>query len=242
MKAKRLATYTVDGLEYQFDTRTFNEIFRRAARIQSRMSLSSFEQQVGDAVSVSSSTVHAWRLGNNAPADIERVCELANYFGLSKDTLLKQSGRERPMKGKYTDRQLEALRRIYAAVIDFLDEFQRTMGFTIYWFDIVDSGVAPEHTENQLCELVDRKHLDVVKEIKKEAFDLRGAEIYDALLDYAWEDLINIFDGKLSYGYRFEQGTELGPDTTEEELFEGSTEGDYQKALKALHAILDEYL
>ncbi|MEE1273439.1 MAG: hypothetical protein UHI81_02940 [Olegusella sp.] len=246
MSGENKMTYEVGGVEMSFYRAAFNDCFRRNARLREGVSLTAYEQKAADVIGVSPSAVHAWRVGVNAPADIDRIKSLATFWDIDFTTLLVPVKKGKNMREKYTDRQIEALRRIYVAIIDFLDEFDRTMGFNNYWFDIVEKeGIAPGHAEARLYEIVDNKHLDVVRAIKREGFDLRDTEIYDRIMDYAWEDLVNIYDGKLSYAYRFEEGVELAEpnsDSTKEQCSEAPEEDDYQKALKSLHSILDEFI
>ena len=109
---------------------------------------------------------------------------------------------------RLTDRQTEALRRIYVAVVEYLDEFERTLGFNDLWFERVKAGTAPEHIEDELYELADARQHAVRLAADKERFDLYGLPVYDAVLELIDDDLVDIYDGKLSYAYRLEAPVE----------------------------------
>ena len=129
-----------------------------------------------------------------------------------------------------SERQLSATKRVYDACIQFLHEFQRTAGFNDCWFDLKDSGSTDIETE--LTEMADDKIKHICLILKQEYFDLRNCEIYNDLWEFVNEDLMNTYDGKLSYAYRFEALADGNP----------TTEDDYNKAMIRLNTIVGKYI
>lgn len=68
--------------------------------------------------------------------------------------------------------------------------------------------------------------------LDQEYFDLRGCDLYDELCEYVSEELNGIYDGKVSYGYRFEAIPNGKPTTSQ----------DYDHAMIRLLTIVDKYL
>lgn len=201
-----LKHYNIDGNELTFDADAFRREFDRVRKDRGAK-IGEMELELAEALFVTSDAVHAWRMHQNGPSDMEKLESLAGFLGVTPTELL------RGVKGKgmaymLTDRQYEALRRIYAAVVEYLDEFERTNGFNDCWFDFADAGVEPAHIEEKLWELAESRQHAVSLAADKERFDLRGIPVYDEVVDFIEEDLINIYDGKLSYGYRFEAPVE----------------------------------
>ena len=241
MTRKRLKSYERDGARVQLDVDALKAGFH-SWREASGFKVGEAEKALAKHLSVSQPTVHGWLAGSYGPADISLVEEAASLWGIDADGLLTAAATQKggtAMNDKYTERQLEAIRRIYGTIMDFLSEFTESGGFNDYWFDLVHKeGIAPEHCEMALCELVDKKHRQIAYAVDRERFDLRGTPVYDALYEYIWNDLIELYDGKLSYAYRFEAPVECvdgtpGGVTTEE---------DYDKAIASLDALMDKYL
>ena len=68
--------------------------------------------------------------------------------------------------------------------------------------------------------------------INQEYFDLHNHEIYDELCEFASEDLTNVYNGKVSYAYRFEADGEHDPTVWQ----------DYEKAMQHLNEIIERYV
>lgn len=74
-----------------------------------------------------------------------------------------------------------------------------------------------------------------------ERLDLKGLRIYDELVDYIYDDLTDLYNRKLSYGYRFEASASryLGSDSS---MWEPTTGEDFEKAIKRLDEIIDKFM
>ena len=127
-----------------------------------------------------------------------------------------------------TDRQLSAVKRIYDICVWFLHEFEKSDGFNNYWYKFAQKGASDPKSEIE--ELADGMHAKVILVLDQEYFDLRECEIYDELCEFVNEDLVNTYDRKLSYAYRFEAIPDGNPTTTE----------DYDKAMIRLKTIIEK--
>lgn len=198
--------YNIDDNDYPFDTDAFKRLFKKKQK-ENELRIGEYEKVLADELFVTSDTVHAWRMHKNAPSDIDKLNSLAESLGTTPSSLIKEAERE-DMIVTLTDRQNEALRRIYAAVVEYLDDFLYSDGFTSYWIDLKDKGIKHEHIEEHIWQIADAKQHAVRVAADKENYDLHGFPIYDAVIDFIDEDLMDIYDGKLSYGYRFEAPVE----------------------------------
>lgn len=205
MNEPSLKLFEVDGRKMVFDTDAFKRVFDRE-RKKGKKRVGQFEHEIAEGLFVSPDAVHAWRMRQNGPGDLDRIGALAELLGVETCVLLREGDERMPLR--LADRQTEALRRIYVSVVEYLDEFERTMGFNDLWFERIKAGTAPEHIEDELYELADARQHAVRLAADKERFDLHGLPVYDAVLDLIDDDLVGIYDGKLSYAYRLEAPVE----------------------------------
>lgn len=108
-------------------------------------------------------------------------------------------------------------------------EFRRTDGFYDYWEKYYP--IAQKNTEHRLYECVHEKVEQLFLLLDKEYFELGEHEIYGKLCEYVSDKIYATFDGKLSYGYRFEALADGNPTTDE----------DYDKAMKGIKEIIDMF-
>ena len=236
MNGKSLRTFDVDGRRVIFNTARFNRDFREKAK-QAGKRLAEYEKEVGRAVYVGPDAVHSWRMGGSGPGDIEKIQTLASFWDLRLEALLKKAPdetKETTMTTTYTERQLEALRRIYVTISEYLEEYLWTGNFSSYKHTVTAPkelrdtyewgtyGFEPEEYREQIVEGIrTTKYHEVYLAIMREGFDLRDLPVYDRILDY-WADTLHelYWDGFF--------------------LPQGSTLHDYYEfALDELHEILD---
>ena len=98
------------------------------------------------------------------------------------------------------------------------------------WFEIEKE---PSARENELYEIANKEHKKVMLVLKKEYFYLKETKAYYDLENYIYNNLYDIYDGKLSFGYRFEATGEKDGEPTLEE--------DYNKAINDINDIIDKY-
>lgn len=84
---RKTKTYYYKNKKYRFNNDGFNSFFRELQDVKN-VYVKELEKEIGDAVHVSSSTVHSWRNGVNGPVDIDRIKGLAKYFRISTEDLL----------------------------------------------------------------------------------------------------------------------------------------------------------
>ena len=130
------------------------------------------------------------------------------------------------------------MKRIYDAIIEYLDTFQRTDGFNDYWYNLAEQGTKTEYIEDLLYEIAEKEQHKVELVLSKEYIELHKLPVYGRLEEYVCDDLCEIYNGKLSYAYRFEapvenvDGTRGGVTTSE----------DYTRALKKINDVLENYM
>ena len=122
-----------------------------------------------------------------------------------------------------------SIKRVYDAIIDFLYEFEKSNGFNDYWFDL---DIHPQSRESKLYDMAVASVEKVELVLKKEYCFLGKTKIYIELMDFVYNDLYDIFDGKLSYAYRFEAIVDGNPTTSD----------DYYKTLNKINEIIEKYV
>ena len=232
---KNTKTFNIDGIFMQFDSIAFDKFFKTNQKKQGYRVLD-YEVELGDKLNVSNNAIHNWRFGTNGPVDVDTIKELAKYLSINDYKLLLKKGRDKTMT--VTERQKDSLKRIYDAVIEYLDKFDRTDGFNDIWHDLAEQGNDPKYIEDMLYELAESEVHKVDLVIKKEYIEIHKLPVYDQLREYVWEDLYDTFDGKLSYAYRFEAPVEK-VDGTPSGI---TTDEDYNKALKRINELLEVYM
>lgn len=80
--------------------------------------------------------------------------------------------------------------------------------------------------------MADEMHRKIELVLDQEYFDLRDTDIYNELCEFVSDELIDIYDGKVSYAYRFEAYADGNPTTSE----------DYDKAMIKLNGIIEKYV
>jgi hypothetical protein len=149
---------------------------------------------------------------------------------LNDYTLLLENADGGKSMSQLTSDQVHSVKRIYDSIIEFLDVFINTEGFNSYWYPLKEEGY--ENPEYKIYDIAEGEVHKVSLILDKEYFYLRNTEIYDELSEYVSEDLWDIFNGKLSYAYRFEAAGEGSPTTFE----------DYDKAMIKINGIIEKYI
>ena len=159
------------------------------------------ERSLANGLNVSTDTVHKWHYGMSTPTDVDLVKELAKILDLEDFATLLKSADGGNSMGKLTERQITAVKKVYDICIWFLTEFSNTDGFNDYWYTLQDKGV--KDPEVAIADMADEMHRKIELVLDQEYFDLRDTDIYDKLCEFVSDDLIDIYDGKVSYAYRF---------------------------------------
>lgn len=233
---KNIKTYSINGVSYQFDSNIFNQYFTLRRKEQGVTS-EEFERELGKEMHVSESTIHSWRFGKNGPSSLDIVKQIADYFDVAMviDILKKVEEREIVQT---TERQKDSIKRIYDAVIVYLDFFEKTDGFNDLWHKIANMCQSSKEVESSLYDIAENQIRKIELILQQEYIELHRLDVYSELVEYVSDFLFDTFDGKLSYGYRFEAGVEK-VDGTRDTV---TTYEDYTRALKRINEIIEPYM
>ena len=230
MKSKDTRTFLIDGKEMRFNFDSFNSLIHDYKK-RNKMTVAEIEESIANKANVTNSAVHNWRQKLNGSGDIEIIEKIASALNEANwRILLIEITKGHTNMNKFSERELNAIKKIYDSIIDFLDEFQNTTGFNDLWFKYSEKGY--KNPENGIYEYVEEKLNYIYLIYKREHFDLKNLDIYDELGNYIDEDLIETYNCKLSYGYRFEA----------DEITTPTTNQDYEIAMNKLNQIIDKYI
>ena len=215
----------IDNYTHYFNFDIFREIFNNKI-IKEKIAKNKLENDLANYVNKSKEAIHNWRFQKNGPSDLDTIKLIASYFKLSNYKLLLKESEGSNMPSDLTEIQIMSLKRIYDAIIDYLDMFDKTDGFNDYWFE---TDINPKERKGYLCDKAINEVEKVILVYKKEYILLRNTKVYNDIGNYIYNDLYDIFDGKLSYAYRFEAISSGNPTTSD----------DYYKALNKLNSIIN---
>lgn len=224
-----LRNFTVNNINVVFNTEYFR-LKLKELREKNKLPFWQLEQQLADKLDISADTIHGWHYGKNGPIDIEVVKQLAQAIEIKDFTMLLKTKKDQNNMTQLTNRQKNAVKRIYDICICFLEKFRNTDGFNDYWYRFKDAGFTDP--EAKIYDFVDKLIREIILVFKQEFFDLHDCEIYNELYEFIDDDLNDIYDGKLSYAYRFEADSYVSPTTYE----------DYNKAMIRLNSIIEKYI
>lgn len=229
MKSQETTKFTIGKEEYQFNSLVFNQCINQYSK-KNDIKKGKVEDLLAEKLFVSSSAIHNWRFGSNGPASIELIKNLAKYLKIDYMTLLKKY-KEIEKMDKLSTLQIESLKRVYDAIIDFLDDFDNTDGFTgTLWCEFQRKGY--KDPEQEICVYADNRLEQVKKVLLKEYFYLHDSDVYMNVCEYVENDLFEIYDGKLGYAYRKDAIPDGNPTTFD----------DYNKALQRINEIIEKHI
>ena len=189
--------FSYNNINYHFETIRFREVIKKklielsdSGNKKSRQDL--FEDIAGEK-GISSSAINHWYNGHNAPVEIEKLQDIAEYLEINWETFFikeqvsegenimvntemiqKVEARVQMPSGNtevnYSDER-EVIRDIYHTMVDFIEEFRETTGF---YFDEYNM----EYLENDGFELfdalynADKKCKTILVKIKKAMLDI----------------------------------------------------------------------
>ena len=231
---KNTQTYTIDNVDYLFDKNVFKDLFNR---MRKNGSVAELEEEIANEIGVGISTVHSWRVGDNSPSDIEKIKDLASSLKLSSyEILLKKKEGNKSMQ--ITERQKDSIKRIYDSIVEYFDFFERTNGFNDIWMDICNEYNNARQIEDALYRIADTAQQKCILVLKKEYIELFRLDLYEELEEFVYDYLLDMYNGKLSYAYRFEAGVE-NVDGTRYTL---TTDEELTKAYKTINELLEPYM
>lgn len=230
MISKDMKCFVLENKKYRFDSASFNVYFKKHTK-RLNTTITEFEEILAEKLFVTQSAVHNWRFASNGPGSLELIEKIAELLSISDYKLLLKTVVEVNKMADYSTLKIESIKRIYDAIVDFLDDFYKTDGFTgELWYEFARKG--SRNPELDINGYAEDKIRYIESVLRKEYFYLHDTEVYGELCEYVDNDLWETFDGKTSYAYRFEAGAEGNP----------TTEEDYNKALKRINEIIEKYV
>ena len=190
--------FSYNGCNYYFETIRFRDVIKKkleelcdSGNKKSRQEL--FED-IADEKGVSSSAINHWYNGHNAPNEIEKIQDIANYLEIEWETFFKkeqvlegeknmvntemiqkvEAKVEMPSVNKevnYSDER-SVIRDIYHAIVDFIEEFRET---TAFHYDDETPIDYVRLSNGELIDMLyeaDKKCRAILIEIKKAKFDI----------------------------------------------------------------------
>lgn len=227
--SKNLKVFQYQNKKIQFNKNSFDDI-TKVYKKRNKIPLYSIEERIAVEVNVSTEAVRNWRFGKNGPSEIEMIMGIAKSLELSDWTILvKEYNGEKDMI-EITDREKNALKRVYDSIIDFLYEFTETDGFETLMYDV-------EHQINSeisdaMYDTASEKLSNVYKTLKKEYFDLGKHKVYDELNEFITKYVYDMFDGK--FAWKNGQMQVVKRDISAEE--------EYEIAIEELNCLIEKYI
>ena len=199
-------TFHIDGSDYSFNFSAFRRFFK-SYRAGTKRNITETEQTIADALSLSREAVHSWRFEKNGPSDIEVIKSLAEFLKIDdyRILLIKKIG-EHNMTAN--DRILDSLKRIYDAVILYLDYFDTSFAYLTDFYDFKEAGLDDNEARNETYNLASESLHEVEIVLQQEYIILHKLDIYSTLESFISRDLCNIWDGKLEYEDQRDQITD----------------------------------
>lgn len=230
VQSKQTKKFEIENIDYQFDFQTFERSVKQYAYNNSIRPTKVLEL-LSEFANVTLSATKQWYYQNNGPSDITIIQKVAEFLDVMDYMILMKKMTERTDMINLNSLQYASVKRIYDSIIDFLNDFYNTDGFTGgLWYKFVREGSTDPEDDIYDYAIDKIKEVNVV--LQKEYFYLRNTSLYAELSEYVDNDLYDIFDGKLGYAYRFEAIPDGNP----------TTEDDYNIALKRLNEIIETYI
>lgn len=229
MVSKETKKFEIENINYQFDSLSFSRCVKQYAENNSIRPTNTLEL-VAKFVNVTLDATKQWYYGNNGPSELTIIQKIAEFLQITDYMILMKKAREKEKMVNLNSLQYESIKRIYDSVIDYLNDFYTTDGFTGgLWYKFEEKG--SKNPEEDIYDYAMGKIKEVHIVFQKEYFYLRDTDVYAELCEYMDNDLYDIFDGKLSYAYRFEAIPDGNPTTAD----------DYNKALNRINEIVEKY-
>lgn len=220
MKSKKLRTFFVNEKEMIFNVRLFQELFNKYAKKNS-IGVGAYEDELADVLFVDKSAVHNWRMNVNGPGNIEIIQKIAEFWNINYEILLTEANNMNETQiinaKKFTETEKEAMKNVYRAFINYMEEFNDTAGFLLY----IDGG--KYEIANAYARYENLKYA-----LKLEYIDLKRT-VYDKLETF--------FEGELTRTLEHDYEVDDSIEQLEAETLE-----EYENMMSMFKNIVDEYL
>ena len=195
--SKETRTFHINGNDYSFDFSVFHRFFETYQK-KNGFLINEAEQNIADAISVSKDTIHSWRFEKNAPADMDTIQKLADFLGI-KDYLILLNKKIGENTMAANDRILDSLKRIYDAIILYLDDYDTSFAYLNQFYEFKEKKYSDEEARREIYCIANDKLHEVELVLTQEYIILHKLDIYSTLETFVHRDLCNIWDEKLEY-------------------------------------------
>lgn len=203
MTKRKYQTIQVNGRTMTFNFSMFQEMFLYMAEKEGKK-IQEYERNLADLVFVDRSTVHNWRQSRNCPGSIEIIQAIASYWRIPVERLLEEAepaAEEEPpaltpvesLKNpvntieeevahmntmrKFTDREKDAVLRIYDHFLNYMEAFKKTQGFQAS-MDLPEDEFGP--TDDAYTDMKEELMANLKHAVYREYIDLRDT-VYEDL-------------------------------------------------------------
>ncbi|MBE6038994.1 MAG: hypothetical protein E7218_07350 [Anaerofustis stercorihominis] len=209
MISKNLKVFEINGRSYQFNIDEFRlEFARKAAKNNCR--IGEYEQMLADSIFVSKDSVHNWRQKLNGPGDMDKIKKTAEFLGcdmmsLMTDVTEENTDEEKEMnnteKITLNDRQRDAVKRVYLAMLDFINDprWQEWGDYTpekIKQYE--ENGIEYEIPDETYWADFDWSGSNILDLLEKEFIDI-PFELWNELTLYYWENISGLYRWEKTY-------------------------------------------
>ena len=178
MKNRNTRIFLLEGKNYKFNVSVFMRLFVVKAA-EFNMKLGEHEQFLADQLLVSKEAIHNWRNNLNGPSGIEIIQKIAevwkvDFYSLIKE--IKEIGRDDVSMNGNNETMLvrEAIKKVYVAMVDFIEFFEKTNGL-----QIGDNN----ESNNELFSIACAKRDYAVTVLRKEMLDI-PKDLHDKLYGF----------------------------------------------------------
>lgn len=118
--------YKIDEKSYHFNKSAFNSLIKTESG-KTKSTQISITNRISDDLGFPLSTIKNWKLGRNAPNSIDDVKDLASYFNVEVQHLLKEK-KEIIMKQDYSIEQVQSVKKVYDPLLVLFKDILDTEG------------------------------------------------------------------------------------------------------------------
>lgn len=199
-------TFHINGSDYSFNFSAFDRFFR-SYKNRINKNITDSEQTLADSLGVSRDAIHNWRCQKNGPADIGIIKAIAESFGIN-DYLILMEKKIGEINMTANDRILDSLKKVYDAIILYLDYFDCSFGYLTDFYEFKEEGLSDEEARDEIYSVASDSLHEVEVVLLQEYIILHKLDIYSKLESFVTRDLCDIWDSKLEYVDKRDQITD----------------------------------
>lgn len=227
--SNKLKVFQYQNKQYQFSSYDFDRCLRNE-KTKRKVTFKALIEEISNKANVSEEAVRNWRFARNGPSELEMVERIREVLGYEDITILLKEYEGEETMARLTDREKEALKRVYDSIIEFLYEFIDSDGFDIVLDDIKNTGILGGYGD--FYDEVAEKAKNVYRTLDKEFFDLGRHEVYGELSEYISDYIYEMFDGKITFAEGY-------PSIVERTI---TVDEEYERAVSAINKLIEKYI